>query len=294
MFTIVRFLPPAAAVAAVLLLASCSALTVLDAVTPTSGYRLTADVAYGPGPRLQLDVYVPAPSDAPRAAPAPVVVFFYGGTWVAGSKRDYRFVGQALASRGVVTVIADYRLFPDAPYPVFLEDCAAALAWTFRNIDGFGGDPARIVIAGHSAGAYNAAMLAYDPRWSVRAGVDRKRIAGFVGLAGPYDFLPIGDPTTQRVFGWPGTPRDSQPIHHVSADDPRSLLIVANGDRTVVPERNTEPLARALASAGVPVEVKRYDGVSHTTLIGAMSPALQRLAPVADEVAAFVLATPSR
>src|SRR3954469_12647371 len=152
----------AAAVAALVALAACAPLATLNALTPSSGDRL-ADIAYGPLPRQRLDIYRPA-APAP-AAGWPVVVFFYGGSWNHGERADYRFVGTALASRGVLTLVADYRLHPQVRYPDFLKDCAAALAYGLEHARELGGDPARVFTMGHSAGGYNAAMLALDPRW---------------------------------------------------------------------------------------------------------------------------------
>jgi acetyl esterase/lipase len=265
---------------------------VVNAITPSNDYERTANIAYGSDARMKLDVYRPlAPARAADggAVTLPVVVFFYGGNWDSGSKDDYRFVAQALAGRGIIAVLADYRLYPDVRYPDFLDDSAAAVAWTFREIGRFGGDSRRITVAGHSAGAYNAAMLAYDPSWLSRQGVDSSRLAGFVGLAGPYNFLPIEEPVARLVFDWPNTRADSQPIHYVSGRLPPTLLIVAVNDSVVSPERNTYPLAQRLTAVGATVEVKRYSSVSHATLIGAMSLPLRWLAPVLDDVAGFVL-----
>ena len=261
---------------------------ILDALTPSDAYVETRDIAYGDGPRRVLDVYRPA-TLSPDAK-APVVVFFYGGSWRTGSKADYRFVADALSSRGIVTVIADYRVYPEVSYPQFLDDTAAAVAWAFREIGAYGGDPQRIFVAGHSAGAYNAAMIAYDPRWLAPFGLKPAQLRGFVGLAGPYNFLPMTDPDAMQVFDYPNTPRDSQPINHVTKESPPTLLIAAKNDRFVYPEVNTEPLAARLRSVGADVTVDIHSGVNHVTLMGSMSRPLRVLAPVAKEFGDFVLA----
>lgn len=264
-----------------------SGTRLIDALTPHGGYVETRDLAYGDGPRRRLDVYRPAALATDDKAP--VVVFLYGGSWREGDKADYRFVADALTARGIVTVIADYRLFPEVGYPGFLDDSAAAVAWTFAEIGRFGGDPRRIFVAGHSAGAYNAAMVAFDPRWLRPFGLSPRQLRGFVGLAGPYNFLPIVDAGVKEVFHWPDTPPDSQPIAHVTRDSIPALLIAARKDTFVYPTKNTEPLAAKLKSLGVDVTVDLHDRVNHITLIGAMARPLRFLAPVEREFTDFVL-----
>ncbi len=270
------------------LLAGCAGTgtRVIDALTPSDGYAATRDVAYGDGPHRMLDVYRPVGLAAD--AKAPVVVFFYGGSWRTGSKAQYRFVAEALTGRGIVTVIADYRLFPEVRYPGLLEDCASAVAWTKREIARYGGDPDRIFITGHSAGAYNAAMVAFDPRWLAPHHLKPAQFRGFVGLAGPYNFLPIVDPGVKEVFGWPGTPPESQPINHVTRESMPALLIAAKKDTFVHPDQNTERMGERLRALGVDITVDLHDRVNHVTLVGAMARPLRFLAPVADEFVDFV------
>jgi acetyl esterase/lipase len=275
-----------AALAILSAVVACSPVATINALTPTSTYTLHADIAYGQDPRQKLDIYIPR--DAQK--PSPVVTFFYGGNWNSGSRKDYQFVGEALASRGMVVVIADYRLYPQVRYPEFLKDCAAAVAWTLRESANYGGDPRRLFIMGHSAGAYNAAEIALDSRWLAAQGLSPSIFKGFIGLAGPYDFIPIENPDTRPVFLYPDTPPDSQPINHVSATAPPTLLVASNNDSLVNPVRNTGGLAKRLRSAGVPVEEVYFDRTTHTTLIGAMSRPLRALAPVLDTVDTFVTA----
>ena len=277
-----------ASIAVTALVSGCSGTQVINSLTPDDTFVKTADIAYGANPRMRLDVY--RPISAPVDGKAPVVVFFYGGSWRAGSKSDYLFAAEALAERGIVTVVADYRLYPEVRYPDFLPDCARAVAWTFKEIGAYGGDARRIFVAGHSAGAYNAAMIAYDPRWLAPFGIKPAQLRGLIGLAGPYNFLPIKDEGVKVVFGWPDTPPDSQPINHVGSDAPPSLLIAAEKDTFVIPEKNTGRLAARLRALGADVSVHIHSGVSHLTLLGAMSRPLRGLAPVAREFGDFVLA----
>ena len=261
-------------------------LDILNALAALSSRQAATGVAYGSLPRQQLDIYQPG-TPAP-AAGHPVVVFFYGGSWNQGERADYRFVGEALAARGVLTLVADYRLYPEVRYPDFLTDCALALAWGLREAPRLGGDARRVYVMGHSAGAYNAAMLALEPRWLAAAGQSPGALAGFIGLAGPYDFLPIINPDARPVFFHPNYPPGTQPLQHASAAAPRSLLLAAQDDALVNPQRNSVGLARALRVAGVPVQLTLYPRVGHVTLLAALAGPLRWLAPVLDDVVDFI------
>ena len=277
------------------LLTACSALDVLNATVPSDTYRNFANLPYGEHPRQRLDVYMPSQLLADRALAAggaPLVVFFYGGSWSSGDRADYRFVGEALASQGVAVVVADYRLSPEVRYPVFLQDSALATRWAFDNAQKYGANPTRIFVMGHSAGAYNAAMLALDKRWL--SGVDSSpdKLAGWIGLAGPYDFLPIGDRKTQVAFEWPGTPPDSQALFHASSASPPALLLAPVNDSLVNTQRSTVGMAQSLRSSGVRVESELYDTVNHVTIVATMASVLSGRAPVLERVTAFVQANP--
>lgn len=266
------------------LLGACSPLALVNAVSPSGPDRTVASAAYGANPRHTLDIY--RPEGNPKNAP--VIVFYYGGNWNSGERADYAFVGHALAARGFVVVIPDYRLYPQVRYPDFLEDSARALAWTSRRIAQYGGDPQHIFAMGHSAGAYNAAMLALDPRWLREQGSSPGVLRGWIGLAGPYDFLPTDNAEVRPVFHHPDTPPGAQPIEHVSAMAPPALLIAARSDATVDPVRNTGALAGRLRAAGVPVREVYFDRVNHAVLLATLSPSLKRLAPTLDAVEDFV------
>ena len=279
-----------AALCAAALLAACSPMRTLNALSPSDTYRATTDVAYGTHARQRLDVYRPA--TATPASGWPVAVFFYGGSWHRGSRADYRFAGEALASRGILALVADYRLYPEVSYPDFLHDSAKALAWGLDNAASLGGDPKRVFVMGHSAGGYNAAMLALDARWLRAEGHAPGELAGWVGLAGPYDFFPSANPDVQPVFHDPDYPRGGQPVEHAGSTL-RAFLGAAKTDSLVDPERNTVQLARRLEAAGADVTLRLYGGVNHMTLAGALARPLRFLAPVLDDVAAFVLDPPA-
>lgn len=269
------------------LLQACSPIRLINATVPSNTHTVLRDEAYGSAARQRMDVYLPVN----KTPDAPMAVFFYGGSWSSGERADYKFVGEALASRGIVTVVADYRLSPEVRYLVFLQDCAQALRWARDNAQRLGASPSRLFVTGHSAGAYNAAMLALDARWLSEVGMQPADLAGWAGLAGPYDFLPIGIPEVQRAFNWPDTPASSQPLFHAQAGTGlkhRVLLLAARNDTMVNPQRNTLAMAQALQARGTPVELELFERVSHVTLIGAMAPPLRGLAPVLERFSGFL------
>jgi acetyl esterase/lipase len=268
---------------------------VLNALASLRGHQGPVDLPYGPLARQRFDVYRPGRSAraSDKATGTPLVIFLPGGSWSTGDRRDYRFAGEALAAQGFTVMVADYRLYPQARYPAFLQDCAKAVGYGLDHAAELGADPRRVFVFGHSAGAYNAAMMALDPRWLREVGHAPNDLAGWVGLAGPYDFLPIHDPVVKLVFDWPGTSPDTQPINHV--DDVRrplpAFLGAAEHDRVVDPLKNTAQLASNLRDHGAAVTYKLYEHVNHATLAGALSWPLTFLAPVLDDTADFIRST---
>lgn len=280
--TISALMRPLFALPLLALLASCSPLKTFNALVPkdSGGALVARDQNFAGGDRQKLDLYAPR---RPAKAKLPVIVFFYGGSWNSGVKEGYGFAGRALAAQGFLVAIPDYRLVPEVRFPAFLEDGSAAVKWIRANAARFGGDPDRIVLAGHSAGAYNAAMLAFDPRW---LGEDREAVRGFAGLAGPYDFLPLDSPVTRATFGNAPDLQATQPVTFASADDPPALLLVAARDRLVYP-RNSQRLAEALRKAGVAAQIKSYRNVGHIGMVTALAKPLRGKAPVLRDFADF-------
>lgn len=256
----------------------------LNALSSSAGYTLTS-IEYAPEHALSLDLYRPREPGGPR----PVVVFFYGGTWNSGARADYRFLADALTARGLLVVIPDYRLYPQVRYPAFLEDCAKAVAWTLRDIERYGGDPRRVFLFGHSAGAYNAAMLALDPRWLAGQGLTPEALRGWIGLAGPYDFLPSNNLRVQPVFFHPHYPALAQPIEHVRGAAVPAFIGAASDDTLVDPQRSSVQLAQRMQAEGAQVTLRLYERVNHLTLIGAFAWPLRWLAPVQRDVCEFLL-----
>lgn len=265
----------------------CSVVGAFNTFVPQDGgSRLAVEGAsYGPDPRQKLDIYVPETS----ARNLPVVVFVYGGSWNNGSRTEYSFVGRALAARGIVTAVVDYRLVPQVVYPDFIQDTAGATAWVRENVAQYGGDPRKLFIMGHSAGAYNAAMVALDPRYLAQAGVRGPALRGFIGLAGPYDFLPLDVSATQKAFGsWPRL-SETQPVEIARRGAPPSFLATGSEDTTVYP-RNTHKLAAVLRKLGTPVVEKTYEGLTHASILVAVSKPFRDKGPVLEDVIAFVQA----
>jgi len=250
-----------------------------------NGEMVASSTAYGSGERRVLDVYA-----LRGARNAPLVVFFYGGSWQGGRKGTYRFLARALAARGVVVVVPDYRVYPDVRFPAFLEDAAAAVAWAKTHAADFGGDAHKMFLMGHSAGAYIAAMLAYDAHWLQQVDMAARRdIAGFVGIAGPYDFLPIRDPKLRKIFAVSDLAK-TQPINFVGGGEPPAFIGTPALDSVVDPG-NSKRLAAALRAKGVDVTEKVYSGglVGHMTIVAAFAPIIGTIAPVRNDVLSFIV-----
>lgn len=243
---------------------------VLDAVDRlTGGSReviLVEQAHYGLAAEQKLRAY--------RAAGAgtglPVLIFVHGGSWRWGDPDDYGFVARALAPEGFVVVLAGYRLAEDGRYPAMLEDTAAAVAWAQANAARLGGDPARIVLSGHSAGAYNVAQVALERRWLDTAQVPPGSIRGVIGIAGPYDFHPFDSDSTRASFGSVGAGAESQPVNHARADAP-PMLLVHGGEDTLVRPRNAHALATALDGAGARVDTAIYPAMDHNAPLIALA-----------------------
>lgn len=263
-------------------LAGCSGTQWLNALTPSGGYRHAAAIVYDPAHRLALDLYTP-----PGAQAAPVVVFFYGGRWTTGTREEFRFVGQALATRGIVVVVPEYRHYPAVRFPAFVEDGARAVRWTEREVARYGGDPAKIFVMGHSSGAHIAALLALDPSYLAAAGSDRAKLRGMIGLAGAYDFLPLTAADLRDLFGPPERHELSQPVAFADGDNPPLLLLHGEDDETVS-VRNTRSLAAAVSRKGGPVESVIYPEMSHSWIIATLAAPLRGRSDVLARVAAFV------
>ena len=244
---------------------------------PARSYTVEKDVSYGSSNRLKLDVYVPT---QPRSD-GKTVVMVHGGGWSTGSKEDFTFLGEALASRGITVVIPNYRLFPTARFPEFVEDCAWATRWAANR---FGAD--KLFLMGHSAGAHIALMLAANSDYLATAGVDRMKLRGVIGLSGAYDTLALSSPETRVVFAGGSNP-NVWPITFAKRPLPPMLLVHGTGDSTVDPA-NSEHLASAWRKAGGEAALKLYPGVNHLDVALAIADVLPIKAPTRDDVLAFI------
>jgi acetyl esterase/lipase len=264
-----------------------SPLGLFAALTPKDpARRLGRAIAFGPHARLKLDVYAPVRA----SGPAPVAFFFYGGAWETGRRQDYGWAARAFAAKGFLTLAPDYRLHPEVVYPEFLKDGAAAVRWAVDHAAAHGGDPDRIVLAGHSAGAYIAMMLGLDGRYLSEAGVDPGRIRALAGLSGPYEFQPpYQNPTIIRTFGGAADPAATQPAAHVTATSPPAFLGHGDSDR-LVGRRNMRTLAAAFRDKGVRVEDRVYPGMDHAGMVLALSRPFRGRAPVLEEMTGFLRA----
>ncbi|MEL6875000.1 MAG: alpha/beta hydrolase [Pseudomonadota bacterium] len=260
-------------------------LDIVNNIIPGDGNArlLVSDHVYDEEQGLGLDIWAPKTEVAEKL---PVVVFIYGGGWRSGSKDHYAFAGRALAHRGYLTVLADYRLFPKAKFPGFVEDSAKAVSWVHDNIARFGGDPETIFLSGQSAGAYNVMMLALDRQWLGRLGKRPDIIKGVAALAGPYDFYPFDSDSTKNSFGSYHKPDMTQPVNFVRPDAPPLWLSTGTTDTQVRP-RNSRILRDRILEAGGDAEYVEYPDMGHLDIMMAVAKPFRYKGPVLEDMVAF-------
>lgn len=261
---------------------ACSPLDVVNSVSQSDHYELIPSIAYGDLERQTLDVYAPRVTDGS----SPLVVYFYGGGWRKGDKDHFEFVASSLTKSGYVVVIADYRRYPDVVFPAFVEDGAQAVAWAVANASRYGADTSRLFLMGHSAGAHTAALLSLDAHYLAAHEIDTKDITGFIGLSGPYDFLPITSSYLLELFP-EETRAASQPINFVTADAPPALLIHGTGDDLVVPA-NSISLEKAMSAAGADATLKLYEGARHALTVVSLASPLDFTSRTLEDTRAFL------
>lgn len=265
-------------------LSACTQLQVMAAngIASLGHYSRQADLAYGPLPANTLDLYLPTGGQH-----RPVVVFFFGGGWNSGDKASYKFVGAALADAGIIAVVPNYRLYPQAKFPAFMQDAAQAVAWAHAHALDWGGDPERLYVVGHSAGAHIAVLLALDEEYLRQAGGSTQWLSGAVGLSGPYNFLPFTEDYLNDLFGPAANFPRTQPINYVRADAPPLLLMHGLRDQRVRPA-NTRSLAAAMLAVGGRVTTHYFEQAGHSDLVAGFSTAKRRRLPVLQEICDFM------
>jgi acetyl esterase/lipase len=254
------------------LCSACSPVSMLNSVIPENGYQYFADISYGETPRHKLDIYLSNHSN-PEAL-RKTVMFFYGGSWESGHKEDYKFVAQALTSAGFDVVIPDYRVYPGVVFPEFVNDAALAVSWSYNHLVEFGANPKRLFVAGHSAGAHIAALLALDPLYLKRYQLSPDSLGGMIGLAGPYDFLPLKSDTLKTIFGPEDERWRSQPINFVDGKNPPMLLLLGDDDSTVWP-KNSRNLATKIREKGGNVELVEFKDYDHVDMVAKLAKPLR-------------------
>lgn len=283
--TVKKLLASAAIGLATTITIACSPVKTLNALVPENGYILHEDIAYGDSQRQKLDIYQPKPASENQQKKPLVVLFYYGGSWDSGDKSSYKFVAEAFTSKGFVTVIPDYRVYPEVTFPGFMADPATAAKWVKDHIQDFGGDPDRVFLAGHSAGAHIAVMLSLNDEYLAKEHLQPTDFCGTIGLAGPYDFLPVKTDRLKKIFGPIDQRWKSQPIEFVTGKNQPMLLLVGLKDGTVWP-RNTFNLAAKIKSKGSTVEVVEFAKYGHIDMVSKLAKPLrgngELLKPIVD------------
>lgn len=262
----------------------------LNALT-SRDFNMQTNIAYGSWPRQQLDIYSPIKQeldlDGNDDPACPVIIFIHGGTWLHGSKEEYVFLGESFCRAGYVTVVINYRLAPEYMYPAFIEDTAQAIRWVHDNIASYNGDPERIIVMGHSAGAFNAVETVDNTHWLTQVNVPISCIKAVVGIAGPFSFDFRENEELLLSFSERLSPEDIMPDRHVRPDAPPHLLLLATKDELVEPG-NSFRMARALRNQGVPVQIKMIDGADHISIIGSIAVLLSWYKPTRQVILSYL------
>lgn len=255
----------------------------------TGGAEFKAKIATGDHPQQKLLVWGPDDRSA-KDVLRPVLVFVHGGSWRWGDPEDYDFVGRAFVEQGFVVVLGGYRLEEAGKYPAMVEDTARVIGWTHEEIAAYGGDPESIVIAGHSAGAYNVVMTALQDSWLGKHSLSTKDVAGVIGLSGPYDFLPLDSDSTIASFGHVEEDKAldaTQPIKLIRADAPPMLLIHGEKD-ALVGMRHSRDLASLVGDAGGTATLELYPEMAHNDPLISIAAPWRSRRDVVTKMAEFV------
>ena len=265
---------------------ACSPIKVLNSLVPENGYELVSAVEYGTNARQKLDIYLPKAAD--KYAPLKkVIIFYYGGNWDSGERADYKFAAEALVGHGYIVVIPYYRVYPELLFPGFMADPVSAAKWVKTNIKKYNGDANKVFLAGHSAGAHMAVMMAINPEYLAEASLKPNDFAGVIGLAGPYDFLPLKSDRLKTIFGPEAEQWKSQPINFVDGKNPPIFLAVGMKDGTVWP-RNTYNLAKKIKEKNGLVEVHEFASYGHVDMVAKLAKPLRGNGELLKSVTTFI------
>ena len=269
------------------LISACSPIKVLNSLVPESGYQLISGIAYGANSRQKLDLYLPKNEVNQASINRKVVIFYYGGNWDSGVRAGYKFVAEALVSHGYIVVIPDFRLYPEVLFPALMLDPVTAAKWVKTHINQYGGDVNKVFLAGHSSGAHMAVMMSINPEYLAVASLQPKDFSGVIGLAGPYDFLPLKSERLKTIFGDEAQQLKSQPIHFVDGKNPPILLAVGQKDSTVWP-RNTVNLAKKIKENNGLVEVVEFEKYGHVDMVAKLAKPLRGDGALLNAITRFI------
>jgi len=260
-------------------------ISFINIISPSNHYGKKTDIAYGEFERQKLDIYIPNYLEEVNKN-STVVVYFHGGGWEFGDKKKYKFIASRLTKEGYIVIIPNYRVYPNAVFPAFVEDAALAVAWIKKNLNNYAIHTKNIYLMGHSAGAHIASLLTSDKRYFDRAGVNGEDIAGFIGMAGPYNFLPLTNNKRKKIF--PKKLRfNSQPINFVDGIKIPYLLLHGVDDMTVLP-RNSKTLAEKILSTNGNVTLKLYEDTNHREIIMPFVPGFRNYTPTLHDIVNFI------
>jgi acetyl esterase/lipase len=272
--------------AIILLFAGCSPVKILNTFVPNTSFSLIADIEYGDLKRQKLDIYIPIyPKEADK--PIKVVIFYYGGSWDSGNRENYKFVGEALASKGFIVVIPDYRVYPEVIFPAFMNDPSRAAKWVKEHIHEYGGDQNQVFLSGHSAGAHIAVMLGVNEAYLLDQQLKPQDFIGIIGLAGPYDFLPLKSNKLKEIFGPKQTRWKSQPINFVNGKSPPMLLAVGLKDDVVWP-KNTFNMATRIKELSGKVTVVEFADYGHIDMVSKLAKPLRGDGDLLRSIVSFI------
>lgn len=241
-------------------------LILISASAQKTTYKTEKNIQYYPASvaekdtymaeRCVLDIYFPT-----KLENFSTIVWFHGGGLTGGEK----YIPEELKDQGVCVIAVNYRLYPKVKAPVYIEDAAAAVAWVFKNITSYGGDPSLIFVSGHSAGGYLASMIGLDRSWLANFEIEANDIAGLI----PFSGHTITHFTVREEMGIPGTQPivDSlAPLYHVRADAPPLMLITGDRELELLGryEENAYLMRMMIVAGHQQTRLLELDGYGHS------------------------------